>query len=206
MDMRSDPSPSLPDRVCREVLEACRRATREPPLKALMRRVLMVALARRYRFVGMGEAFRWGKNWRVRKGVLNVGDFVFVGPEAHIVYPTVIGDLTMLAPGVHIVGNDHGTHAVGTPTRFARPVIPSSDLLTVIESDVWIGQRATLRHGITVGRGAVVAAHSMVTRDVPRYAVVAGNPARILRYRFTPEEIARHEQKVYGCTASQSEI
>lgn len=57
----------------------------------------------------------------------------------------------------------------------------------VIGSDVWIGSHAMIMSGVTVGQGAVVAAGSIVTKDVPDYAIVAGNPARIIKYRFDME-------------------
>lgn len=60
-----------------------------------------------------------------------------------------------------------------------------------IGSDVWIGEGALIRRGITIGDGAVVAARSVVNRDVPPYAIVAGSPARIIRYRFEPAVIER---------------
>ncbi|MGB8468133.1 MAG: CatB-related O-acetyltransferase [Candidatus Babeliales bacterium] len=59
-----------------------------------------------------------------------------------------------------------------------------------IGNDVWIGTHAIILSGVTVGDGAVVGAYSIVTKNVPPYAVVAGNPARIIKYRFTPEIIA----------------
>lgn len=59
-----------------------------------------------------------------------------------------------------------------------------------IGNDVWIGQGAFIRRGVEIGDGAIVGARSVVTRDVPPYAVVAGTPARILRYRFDPDVIA----------------
>ena len=59
---------------------------------------------------------------------------------------------------------------------------------------MWIGFGAVVLTGVTIGRGAVVAAGSVVTRDVPPYAIVAGNPARTLSMRFTPEEIVEHER------------
>jgi lipopolysaccharide biosynthesis protein len=61
----------------------------------------------------------------------------------------------------------------------------------VIGNDVWIGAGALLKRGITVGHGAVIGARALVTRDVPPYAIVAGSPARIIRYRFDEETIAR---------------
>ena len=62
---------------------------------------------------------------------------------------------------------------------------------TRIGNDVWIGTNAFLKDGITVGDGAVIGAHAVVTRDVPPYAIVAGSPARIIRYRFADALIER---------------
>jgi acetyltransferase-like isoleucine patch superfamily enzyme len=59
----------------------------------------------------------------------------------------------------------------------------------VIGNDVWIGNNVTIYSGVTIGDGAVVAGQSVVTKPVPPYAVVAGNPARIVKYRFPPEVI-----------------
>jgi acetyltransferase-like isoleucine patch superfamily enzyme len=61
----------------------------------------------------------------------------------------------------------------------------------VIGSDVWIGRGATIRSGVQIGHGAIIGAGSVVTRNVEPYAVVAGNPARLVRKRFSEPEIAR---------------
>jgi virginiamycin A acetyltransferase len=60
---------------------------------------------------------------------------------------------------------------------------------TVIGNDVWIGRDAVILPGITIGDGAIIGAHAVVSRDVPPYAVVVGNPARIARRRFSETEI-----------------
>jgi len=72
--------------------------------------------------------------------------------------------------------------------------IPAKDHKTtngnvIIKNDVWIGFGATIMSGVTIGNGAVVAAESVVTKDVPDYAIVAGNPARVIKYRFSKDEI-----------------
>ena len=59
----------------------------------------------------------------------------------------------------------------------------------IVEDDVWIGERTIILSGVRIGQGAVVGAGSVVTKDIPPYAVVAGNPAKVLRYRFSEELI-----------------
>lgn len=59
----------------------------------------------------------------------------------------------------------------------------------IIENDVWIGAKSTIMSGVKIHNGAVVGANSVVTRDVPPFAIVVGNPAKIVKYRFTEEQI-----------------
>lgn len=65
-------------------------------------------------------------------------------------------------------------------SEFSRP----NDKRTIICNDVWIGERAMIKQGVTVGNGAVIGMGAIVTKDIPPYAIVAGNPAKIIRYRF----------------------
>ena len=74
--------------------------------------------------------------------------------------------------------------------EYERPL----DNKTIIGNDVWIGQGALIKQGITIGNGAVVGMGSIVTKDVPPYAIVAGNPARIIRMRFSDEIIEQLEE------------
>ncbi|HEM4247491.1 CatB-related O-acetyltransferase [Streptococcus suis] len=60
---------------------------------------------------------------------------------------------------------------------------------TIVGHDVWIGRNATILPGVTIGNGAVIGSNAVVSKDVPDYAIVAGNPARIIRYRFSTEMI-----------------
>ncbi len=70
---------------------------------------------------------------------------------------------------------------------------PRSKGNVIIGHDVWIGQGAMILSGVTIGNGAAIAARSLVSSDVPPYAIVGGNPAKIIRYRFTPSQIAALE-------------
>lgn len=62
---------------------------------------------------------------------------------------------------------------------------------TVVGNDVWIGMEALIMPGIAIGHGAIVAARAVVSRDVPPYSIVAGNPAKVVKQRFDPQTVAR---------------
>lgn len=148
--------------------------------------------------VGLGSTL-----WAPRE--LVIGRDVYIGKNCTIEVDGRIGDGVLIANAVGIVGpTDHDITAVGTwirnapwvgdhPDRLSRPV--------AIESDVWIGYGAIVLGGVTVGRGAVVGAGSIVTRDVAPYDIVVGNPARPVGRRFDEDTIARHEQLLRQRTA-----
>lgn len=114
----------------------------------------------------------------------------------------IIGRFTAIAAGTTFLMNG-GNHRTAAPSTFPFPIFGGAWLGrfdgeltfpdrgdTVIGNDVWIGWKATILPGVTIGDGAIVAAGAMVARDVPPYAVVAGNPARVVRMRFSEAEIA----------------
>ncbi|MBM4263023.1 MAG: CatB-related O-acetyltransferase [Deltaproteobacteria bacterium] len=109
-----------------------------------------------------------------------------------------VGNFCSIADGVTILlGGEHRTDWV-TSYPFsvlwdkARHIVghPATKGDVTIGSDVWLGRKCLILSGVTVGHGAAVAAHAVVTKDVPPFAIVGGNPARVIKYRFTPEEIA----------------
>lgn len=63
----------------------------------------------------------------------------------------------------------------------------------MIEDDVWCGANVTILKGVTIGRGSVVAAGAIVTKSFPPYSIIGGVPAKLIKMRFSPEEIERHE-------------
>ncbi len=65
---------------------------------------------------------------------------------------------------------------------------------TTIGNDVWVGRNATIMAGVKIGNGAIIGSGAVVTHDVPPYAVVGGVPAKIIRYRFSPEQIGALEE------------
>lgn len=78
-------------------------------------------------------------------------------------------------------------HKKGNPSSYSKGDI-------IIKNDVWIGTNCTILDGVTIGNGAVIAAGSIVVKDVPPYAIVGGNPAKIIKYRFQKEIIEEIEQ------------
>lgn len=86
--------------------------------------------------------------------------------------------------------------------RMGHPICKGN---IVVENDVWIGAHSTIMSGVKIGNGAIIGATATVTKDVPPYAIVVGNPAKLIRYRFTEEQIESllkigwwnwHEQKI----------
>lgn len=109
----------------------------------------------------------------------------------------VIGRFVQIAREAIVITSsaNHAMSGVTTyPFRVFSPLtidgyqdLPYRD--TVIGHDVWIGHGATIMPGVTIGPGAIIAARAVVTRDVPPYAIVGGNPATLIRKRFTDAEI-----------------
>lgn len=85
------------------------------------------------------------------------------------------------SPAVAAVCKDQGIKLSAPPNFPINGYKP----FPIIKNDVWIGQNVTLSMGITIGNGAVIAANSMVTKSVPDFAIVGGNPAKFIKYRFT---------------------
>ena len=100
----------------------------------------------------------------------------------------------MFGPHVTIRGGNHRIDVIGKYMYEVKDKLLKNDEDVIICDDVWIGCNATILKGVTVGKGAVVAAGSIVTKDVEPYSIVGGNPAKNIRYRFSKEEIVQHEK------------
>jgi acetyltransferase-like isoleucine patch superfamily enzyme len=114
---------------------------------------------------------------------------------------TRVGRYVSVGPGVAAYRRNHPLDRLSLHPYFYNPqhgAADKADVVTApleIDADAWLGARAIILPGCRrIGRGAAVAAGAVVTRDVPDYALVAGNPARVIRYRFDPETIGAAER------------
>lgn len=146
-----------------------------------------------YRFRSVGRNVRLGRNLFISARRVSLGDDVYIGAGSYLDGDIEVGNGVMLANAVAIVGGDHVFDQPGKP-MFAAP--REHWRKTTIADDVWIGHGAIVINGITINRGALVAAGAVVTSDVPAYSIVVGNPARVLRHRFSESEIIEHEKRI----------
>ena len=141
------------------------------------------------------------------KGSFRMGKFSGGTPFiiSHLTHERVeIGKFCSIAAGVvmipmvgHIPPREHRTRRISTfpLARLKRNgwkekyALPNEAGSVVVGNDVWIGANVIIPGGLRIGTGAIVAAGAVVVKDVPPYAVVGGNPAKIIRYRFSEEQI-----------------
>jgi acetyltransferase-like isoleucine patch superfamily enzyme len=183
-----------------EIMSLFRRFNQgEDYIDSLMRRTCVRALARRCGEglrVAPGVGLRHVETFEIGHGVTIgeqaviqgrhdgrcvIGNKVWIGAQAFLdVRDTVLGDYVGWGPGARLLGSTHTGLPISVP-------IVATDLLispTTIEAEADIGVNAVILPGVTVGKGAIVGAGAVVTRDVPAYAKAAGAPARVISRRI----------------------
>lgn len=124
-----------------------------------------------------------------------------IGPNSTI-YTTgaklIIKKHFISGPNLTIITGDHH-YMIG---KFVDEIsekdkLPENDKDVIIEEDVWCGANVIILKGVTIGRGSIVAAGSVVTRSCPPYSIIGGVPAKVIRMKFTEEQIKQHEQNLY---------
>lgn len=141
--------------------------------------------------IGLGSIL-WAPNH------LSVGNDVYIGKGCTIEVDGKIGNYVLIANQVGLIGRlDHNYKSVGVPIRYSPWVGDNLEHLLdgeiIIEDDVWLGFGAIVLSGVHIGRGAIVAAGSVVTKNIAPYEIVGGTPARPIGQRFLQEEIVKHE-------------
>ena len=128
--------------------------------------------------IGSSDANIQFTSWDIGEhhGEIKIGKFCLITPGVRIMSAEsiVIGDACMIAHGAYISDADwHGIYDRAKPVGNTRPVI--------FEDNVWIGDRAVVGKGVTIGKNSIVAAGAVVVKDVPANVVVGGNPAKIIK-------------------------
>ncbi len=127
-----------------------------------------------------------GKNINIEHGAffgsgkdIEIGDNSGIGLNCRVAGPLSIGSDVMMAPNVTIVTQNHKISDLNVPMRLQTA--PKQKV--TIKDDVWIGTNVIILPGITIGKGSVVGGGAVVTKDVPDYAIVGGNPAKVIKFR-----------------------
>lgn len=175
-----------------------RFATGDGDFDALMRRAIWRALARRVGHglsVGSGVGFKHMETFEIGAGVfigaqsyiqgrINgrcvIGDHVWIGPQSYFdARDLILEDYVGWGPGAKVLGSAH----VGIPVEI--PIIQTDLEIKPVKVEAWadIGVNAVILPGVTIGKGSIVGAGAVVTENVPPFAIVAGVPAKLLRWR-----------------------
>ncbi|NOQ32565.1 MAG: acyltransferase [Helicobacteraceae bacterium] len=130
-----------------------------------------------------------GKNVLVESGALfspliEIGDNSSIGENCRIRRDVKIGNDVMMAPNVQILSTNHNFDSIEIPMWQQGHTIKE----TLIGDDVWIGTNTIILPGVNISSHVVIAAGSVVTKDIPKFAIVAGNPAKIIKYRGKKDE------------------
>lgn len=156
-------------------------------------------MALRRRYFGLHHVhstFYMAHGCRVPKNLV-AHEYSFINIGCVLDVPVELGRYAMLAPHVAIVGGDHIHDRPGVPIIFSgRPPHPP---ITVIGADAWIGFGVIIIAGVHIGRGAIIGAGSVVTKDVPPYEIHAGTPSRKIGERFSDSmEREEHDKMLRG--------
>jgi acetyltransferase-like isoleucine patch superfamily enzyme len=135
---------------------------------------------------------------------MRIGNNVYIGKYCTLQADIILGNDIEIANNVGLIGKyDHDFSKVGVSIKNAPWIgdpsyeFKGKNQKIIVESDVWIGYGAVVFTGIHIHKGAIIAAGSIVTHDVPAYSIVGGNPAHVIGKRFTEDQIKAHEKMLY---------
>jgi len=151
----------------------------------LIHKVLIYLKFRRFKFKSEGI----GCNYKSINSVflyserISIGDNVWLGPRTELdgAGEIEIGNGVIFAPDVCIYSRSHNFDSDDLKALPFDNIILTSKV--VVKDFVWVGRRVIILPGVTIGKGAIVGAGALVSKDVPDYAVVVGNPAKVVKYR-----------------------
>jgi len=158
----------------------------------------------KYRKYSIGKGFSAGVRVRLwAKSTLCIGKNFYIGRDSFIETDCIIGDNVIFGNRVAIVGKfDHHFQQIGTPIRLASSIREDNyswkgiGLITKIGNDVWVGYGCTILQGVSINEGAIIAAGSVITKDVESYSIYAGNPGKKIRDRFEFKKDLENHRKL----------
>lgn len=154
----------------------------------------------------INKGFHAGARVRIgKKNKIVIGENCYIGRESQIGCDALIGDNVMFANRVALVGRyDHHYQQIGVPIRLASYIRNSDynwkglDLKVEIQDDVWLGYGSIILSGVKIARGSIIAAGSVVTKDVEPYSIYGGVPAKKICNRFDSETDLNEHIKLYN--------
>jgi len=139
------------------------------------------------------------------KHSIKIGDNFYIGKFSIIECDAEIGNNVMLANCVALIGRyDHNYTECGIPIRLASRIRDKNYnwkglyQKVIIKDDVWVGYNAIILSGVEVGQGSIIAAGSVVTKDVEPFSIYAGNPAKKIKDRFPTKDLKDEHIRLYG--------
>lgn len=148
-----------------------------------------------------GSHVNIGKGARGTWENVSTGSYVSIGANNLLLSTRAkikIGDYVMLGPNVSIITGNHRIDVLEKRMYEVKDADKreSDDQNVTFAGDNWVGANSVILKGVMVGEGAVIAAGSLVNKDVPPYAIVGGVPAKVIKMRFTEDEIAEHKKLI----------
>lgn len=131
---------------------------------------------------------------------IEIGDDVYIGEGAHFSATESyikIGNKVMFGPKVTLVTGDHNSQVAGQYMKDVKYKEPEDDQPITIEDDVWLGCGVIVLKGVTIGAGSIIAAGSVVTKNVPMNSIAGGVPANIIKDRFEKDDWEIHKQLLF---------
>ncbi len=164
-------------------------------------RMLMYIMKGAFKAIGKNVKFHPANSDFTYKNIM-LGNNVFIGAGARFwctESSIKICDNVVMGPDVQIIAGNHSSHIIGKLLVDYKisDKRAEDDLPVVVNEDVWIGSRVSILNGVHIGRGSIIAAGAIVNKDIPPYSIAGGVPAKVLKYRFSIDDIIRHEEFIY---------
>jgi len=155
----------------------------------------------------IGKNFHSGRNvvlWAKEKII--IGDNCYIGRNSQIESNVQLGNNVLIANNVAFVGKyDHHFQEIGKPIRLSSQIRDKDynwkglNELIIVEDDVWIGYGSIIMSGVRIKKGSIIAAGSIVTKDIEEYSIYGGNPAKKITNRFNShEDLEKHKISLKG--------